>query len=179
MPNPEIALRFDEIYDSTNKAVLAFITAKCGQTTDICDIYQDTYMELYQVLIRRGVDYVTNERALVLRIAKRKVARYYSLLERLKIFVSINFITVNEDEVDISDFEPDAFLTEDFSIKHDTLDSITQFIQSKPEDVQKVFYLKYNADLSIAEIAQALGTSESGIKNKLYRTLKEIRNILN
>ena len=54
MSNPNIASRFDDIYDSTNQAVLAFITAKCKNTADISDIFQDTYMELYQVLIKRG-----------------------------------------------------------------------------------------------------------------------------
>ena len=67
MLNPNIASRFDEIYNSTNKAVLAFITAKCGRTADIGDIFQETYMELYQILIKRGVEYVTNDKALVLR----------------------------------------------------------------------------------------------------------------
>ena len=178
MSNPNIASRFDEIYDSTNKAVLAYITAKCGHTADIGDIYQDTYMELYQVLNRRGADYVTNAKALTLRIAKRKIARYYSLLERLRIFVSMN--TANEDgeEIPLSDFEAGAFVTEDFAVKQADLETARQFIQSKPEDMQKVFYLMYDVDLSILEIAQTLSMSESSVKNKLYRTLKELRNLL-
>ena len=178
MSNPDIASRFDEIYNSTNKAALVFITAKCGRTADINDIYQDTYMELYQVLSKRGADYVTNDRALVLRIAKRKIARYYSLAERLRVFVSMNTSNKDGEDVPLSDSEADAFLTEDFAVKQAILDSARQFIQAKPEDVQKVFYLMYDLDLSISEIAQALSMSESGVKNKLYRTLKELRNIL-
>jgi len=178
MSNPNATSRFGDIYNSTNKTVLAFITAKCGRTADISDIFQDTYMELYKILDERGVDYVTNEKALVLRIAKRKVARYYSLLERLRIFVSMSTTNEDGDEVDLSDLEADAFLTEDFSVNHILLESVRQFIESKPEDVQKVFYLKYDVDLSISEIAQALSISESSVKNKLYRTLKELRNLL-
>jgi len=178
MSNPNVASRFDEIYDSTSKPVLALITAKCGNTADIRDIYQETYMELYQVLSKRGVDYVTNDKALVLRIAKRKVARYYSLVERLRNFISASITTDNYDEADLFDIESDAFLTEDFTIKQDILEVAKQHIQSKPEDVQKVFYLMYDVDLSIAEIAQVLGISESNVKNKLYRTLKEIRDIV-
>ena len=178
MLNPNAASRFGEIYDSTNKAVLALITAKCGRTADISDIFQDTYMELYKLLNERGVEYVTNEKALVLRIAKRKIARYYSLLERLRLFVSIS--TTNEDgeEVDLSELEADSFLTDDFSINHALLDTIRQFIKSKPEDVRKVFYLMYDVDLTIPEIAQTLSISESSVKNKLYRTLKELKNLL-
>ena len=188
MSNPNIASRFDEVYNSTNKAVLALITAKCGRTSDINDIYQDTYMELYQLLLKRGADYVTNERALVLRIAKRKIARYYSLKERLRLFVSMTATDEDGREVDLLDFEAeafsansfltDSFLTEDFTEKQALLDTARQLIQSKPEAVQKVFYLMYDVGLSIPEIAAALSMSESNVKNKLYRTLKELRGML-
>jgi DNA-directed RNA polymerase specialized sigma24 family protein len=36
------------------------------------------------------------------------------------------------------------------------LDSAGQFLTTKPEDVQKIFYLMYDVGLSISEIAQAL-----------------------
>ena len=157
MSNPNVASRFDDIYDSTNKSVLAFITAKCGNTADISDIYQETYMELYRVLCKRGVDYVTNDKALVMRIAKRKVARYYSLMERLRNSISTSISVDNGDEADLFDIESDAFLTEDFTIKQDILEVAKQHIQSKPEDVQRAFYLMYDVHLSIAEIAQLLG----------------------
>jgi len=178
MSNPNIASRFDEIYDSTNKAVLTLITAKCGYTADICDIFQETYMELYQVLSKRGVDYVTNEKALVLKIAKRKIARYYSLLERLRFFISLNTLSCIGDEVELSDVDASSFMTEDFSVNQTTLETARQYIQSKSEDVQKIFYLMYDVDLSIKEISQALNMTESNVKNKLYRTLKDLRNIL-
>ena len=108
MSNPNTVSRFDEIYDSTSKAVLAFITAKCGRTADINDIFQNTYLELYQVLRKRGADYVTNGNAFILRIAKRKIARHYSLLKRLRFFISMT--TTNEDgeEAEHSDLEADA-----------------------------------------------------------------------
>ena len=176
MSDQNAALRFDEIYDSTSKAVLAFITAKCRCTADINDIFQDTYMELYSTLIRRGANYVTHEKALVLRIAKRKIAKHYSLLERLKIFVST--ISVTDDKTDMLHFEAESFSIEDFTCNHAVLESAWQYIKSKPEDVRKVFYLMYDVGLTIPEIAQALSMSESNVKNKLYRTLKELRSLL-
>ena len=178
MSNPNIASRFDEIYNSTHKAVLSYITAKCKNTADISDIFQETYMELYQVLIKRGAGYITNEKAFVLRIAKQRIARYYSLLERLRIFVSMRATNEDGEEVDLSDLEADAFLTEDFSVNHALIETARQFIGAKPEDVQKVFYLMYDVGLSIPEIAQTLSLSESSVKNKLYRTLNELRNLL-
>jgi len=175
-PNP--ISRFNEIYDSTNKATLAFVTAKCGRTDDINDIFQETYMELYKTLVKRGVGYVTNEKALVMRIAKRKVARYYSLSQRLKMFVSMTAANSDGDESDISELGTEAFLTEDFADNYALLETAAQFIASKPEDIQKVFYLTYDIGMSIAEVAQAMSIGESNVKNKLYRTLKELRGLL-
>lgn len=178
MSNPNVASRFDEIYNSTNNTVLAFITTKCGRTADINDIFQDTYMELYKVLNKRGVDYVTNEKALVLRIAKRKIAKHYSLLERLRMFISLYATNEDEEEIDLSDFEIDAFLVEDFAVNQIMLETIKQYIKQKPKDVRKVFYLFYDVGLSIPEIARELALNESNVKNKLYRTLKGLRNLL-
>ena len=178
MSTQRIASRFDEIYDSTHKAVLAFITAKCGRTADISDIFQETYMELYSLLINRGAKYVTHEKALVLKIAKRKLFRHYSMSERLKIFVPMTSTDENGIEVDLADFEADSFLTEDFAVNADLLDSAREFLNSKPEDVQKVFHLTYDVGLTIYEVAQTMSMSESNVKNKLYRTLKELRSLL-
>ncbi|MCL2198364.1 MAG: sigma-70 family RNA polymerase sigma factor [Defluviitaleaceae bacterium] len=171
----EAALRFDEIYDCTNKAVLTFITAKCGRTADICDIFQETYTELYSLLLRRGAGYVTHENALVMRIAKRKIAKHYSFLERLKMFVTP--LPTHGENDDLEEIE-DNFSTEDFAVNQVLLENAWQFLKSKPEDTRKIFYLTYELGLSIPEIAQLLSMSESSVKNKLYRTIKELRKLL-
>ena len=176
--NSDVASRFDEIYSFTYKSVLAFITAKCKNTADISDILQDTYMELYQVLIKRGVNYITNESAFVLRIARQKIPRYYSLLEKLKNFVPMTSVNGEGEQTDFCDFEADTFLTEDFCVNHALIEIVRAFIETKPEEVQKIFNLMYDIELTIPEIAHALSLSESNVKSKLYRTLKEIRNIL-
>ena len=178
MVDPSIALRFNEIYDSTNKAVLAFITAKCCNTYDIQDIMQDTYVELYKLIVKRGVDYIKNDKAIMLRIAKQKLYRYYSLMDRLRMFVPMTKTNEEGEEIDLPDIEADAFLTEDFITNQIMLDNVRHFIQGKPQDVKKVFYLFYDVEQSIPEIAKALSMSESNVKHKLYRTLKELRNLL-
>ena len=176
MPGPTIPSRFEEIYDATHRAALALITAKCARTADIGDIFQETYMELYQVLQKRGTGYITNSKAFVLRLARQKLARYYSLQDRLRMFVSVNALCEDEDAVDLSDL--DAFLTEDFAIDQVMLAEVRELIHTRPEAVQKVFYLFYHMGLTIPEVAAAMAISESNVKNKLYRTLKELRKLL-
>ena len=184
MSNPNIASRFDDIYNSTQKAVLSFITAKCKNTADISDIFQDTYMELYQVLIKRGVEYITNDKAFILRIAKRKISRYYSLSERLKMFVSMNAINEDNenDEFELSNADIESFITEnsteDYVVNKIIIENLWQIIQKKPPEVKKIFYLFYDAELTIPEIAQMLSLNESNVKSKIYRIVKELQNLL-
>lgn len=178
MADTDAVSRFEELYNSTERAVLAYITAKCGRTADIADIFQDTYLELFQVLQKRGADYVENPKAFVLRLAKQKIARHYSLLSRLRSTVSLTAAGENGEEVDLTDLQADAFLTEDFTVSQALLETARQLILQKPEDVKKVFYLYYGLGLTIPEIARELDMGESGVKNKLYRTLKELRTLL-
>jgi len=178
MPHQTFAMRFDEIYDATCKDVLAFITARCGRTADINDIFQETYMELYTLLEKRGVQYVTHEKALVMRIAKQKIAKHYTWLERCKMFVSLTPTNQDDEETAPEDFVADGFCLEDFVVNDMMLDAAWSHIKSKPEIVRKVFYLMYTVGLTIPEIASLLSISESNVKNKLYRTLKALRNLL-
>ena len=180
MLESDITSQFNAIYDSTHKPVLAFITARCANTSEISDIFQETYMELYQLMSKRGAEYVTDGKALVFRIAKQKIARYYSLFKRLQMFVSMTAKDRDNDneEAEFSDSEADIFLTEESVINQIMLDNIKHFIKTKPEDVKKVFYLFYDMDMSIPEIAKELSLSESNVKNKLYRTIKELQKLL-
>jgi len=178
MAGPIITSRFNEIYNATYKAVLSYVTAKCGNTADIQDIMQETYVEIYQILTKRGVDYIKNEKALCLRIAKQKLSRHYTLLERLKMFVPILATNNDDDDVERVDFEDESFVVEDFAINQILQQEARHLITSKPLVVKKVFYLFYDVGHTIPEIAQILSMSESNVKHKLYRTLKELRELL-
>jgi RNA polymerase sigma-70 factor (ECF subfamily) len=178
MVDPVVTSRFNEIYDSAYKPVVSFITARCRGTADIGDITQETFMELYRILSKRGADYPQNGKAMALKIARQKLARHYSLMERLRNIVPLIVENEDDDEMLLSDMEADAFLVEDFAVDRMTLESARQLLKQKPEDVKKIFYLFYDVDLTIAEIAKELSISESNVKHKLYRTLKEFRDLL-
>ena len=178
MQSSDVASRFEEIYHTTNKAVLTYITVKCGRVADISDLFQDTYLELYQILLKNGPEYVTNEKALALKIAKRKISKYYSLKEKMKNFISAAVVQDDGSEVDLTEYEADPFLLEEYVVNQVLLDSIRQLIQNKPEDIKKIFYLYYDVGLKISEIANELSISESSVKNKLYRTIKDLRTIV-
>ena len=62
-------------------------------------------------------------------------------------------------------------ITEDRAV----IDWTERYLAAKDDEVRRIFHLYYRFDMTIAEIAHMLGRSESYIKNKLDRTLKEIR----
>jgi len=175
-----IASYFDEIYNDTYKVVLALITAKCA-TDDIKDIFQETYLALYRTLAERGATYMKEPQAFVCRIARNKIANHYTWRQRLKMHIAEKAWDENSTADDSSGFdahEAEAFMTEDFANRFVQMDTLRQWLAAKPERVQKVFYLVYEAGLTIAETANALRQSESNVKNMLYRTLKELRQLL-
>ena len=181
MYGADITSRFNEIYDSTNKFILAFITAKCGNVSDAGDIFQDTYMELYKRLDKKGADYVMDGKAFVFKIAKQKIARNYSLIQRLRMFVPVGIASEDNDyeTVELSDMDVNSFLMEDYAVDQIMLDKIRQLIKQKSPDTEKIFCFFYDMGLTIPEIAQAMSLSKSNVKNRIYRTINELKNLLN
>lgn len=59
------------------------------------------------------------------------------------------------------------------------MEEIHLHLKRKSADVRKIFYLYYSLELTISEIAVELEMTESNVKNKLYRTLAELRNRFN
>lgn len=167
---------FNKIYDSTSQKALAFITAKCGNNEDIGDILQETYMELYSVLLEKGCDFIDNDEAFVINIAKRKIYKHYSSLEKKKDDLSLSVFTNDNGEVNL-DITPDEFDIEESVCTSELIEEISNTIKTKSKEIQKIFYLRFSLDLPINEIAELMETSESNIKNKLYRTIKELRKI--
>jgi RNA polymerase sigma-70 factor (ECF subfamily) len=178
MSDQTVTERFNEVYNATYKAVMAYIAGKCGNTADMGDIAQEVYIEVYEMLCKRGVGYPRSDKAVVMKIAQQKIARHYSRMDRLRMLVPLRGENEDGDDDALTPQEVDAFMTEDYVIDQMMHDSARQIIRQKPEDVKKVFYLFYDLGLTIAETAQALGVSESNVKNKLYRTLKELRSLL-
>lgn len=157
--------------------ISVFITAKCNNTSDICDIFQDTYMELYKVISNRGLDYIKNNDAFVIKIAKQKLYRYYSLFDKLKSIIPMLAKNVNGEEVNLVDLEMIDFVIEEKNVEDTLIEEVNDFISKKSREIQKIFYLFYYLDMTIPEIAKLLSTNESNVKNKLYRTLKELRKL--
>lgn len=165
---------FQELYDATHEKVLAYIIVKCGNTEDIADIFQETYMEIVSVIRKRGTAYMKNPDAFVMQIAKRKVYQHYKLLERLH--DTIEKYRVEENDSESSPVEMVSL--EETIMTRITVDMAIEYLEQKDELTRKIFYLYYYMEQTIREISELFLIKESTVKNKLYRTLKELREYL-
>lgn len=84
MAGQAIEALFNQMYDETNQKILIYITSKCGAPSDIQDVFQETYAELFSILKKRGNGYIQNAEAFAMQIAKQKVYRHHTLLQKLK-----------------------------------------------------------------------------------------------
>lgn len=162
---------FNQIYDANYNSVIKFVITKVRNLDDVQDIVQDVFVELYQILGRKGADYIINPEALLIKIAKTKLYRHYSLMDRMMNRLSIRKEEEIPEDFIITDREIDSKLDNRFVIE-----DIWKIIKSKSIDIQKVFYLYYYLDMPIREISKLMKMGESNIKHKIYRTLEEIRN---
>lgn len=161
---------FHVIYNDTYDKVLTYILAKCGKTADIQDILQETYTELYKTLLQKETGYIRYPEAFMLRLAKSKVYQYYSEKERQAACIY----------VDNTEFEVDEAVTDNVAWEDNLIDKLTagevmEYIAGKDELTREIFYQHFFQDKTLKEIADAYGVKESTVKNRLYRTLKELK----
>ena len=165
-------LLFEDIYRRNQTAVLRFITAKCLSISDIDDIYQDTFLNVYRSLCNMQKP-IENEEAWVISIAKKSLSRYYGVIAKLKGRINESLSRL-----------PDKMLLEDIPAEVDVemlvadrslCEEIFDTVSSMPADVQRIVYMYYILDMSAAEIARALELRESTVKSRLYRALDRIR----
>ncbi len=179
MGSQELESTFDQIYNQTYKKILYYVTARCGNPSDISDILQEVYAELYRVLVRRGTSYIHMPEAFVMQLAKSKVYRYYSISEKIKTILPFSTMDWKRGEdvakvIDAADGEPEL---DDIVADRILLKQIADFIKTKPDDVQRIFYLYYVLEQSSAQIALDLHLNESTVKSKIHRTVREVRTL--
>lgn len=174
MIDPNITTFFNEIYDSTYKAILIYLTGKCQNLSDVNDICQDVYFEFYKILSAKGVSYIRNPGGLLRRLARRKIHQFYNAKEQPG---EIKIVSIEEPagEAVIAEQQPSSMEKTDTSEEEILVEEIYQYLKKKPDDIQKIFYLYFELEQTTARIAKTLSMKESTVKSKLYRTREELR----
>ncbi|MFR8233946.1 MAG: RNA polymerase sigma factor [Clostridia bacterium] len=164
--------KFEKIYNDTYNRTLKYIVVKCNNIEDVNDIMQDTYLELLNKIKRNKLEKVENIENYILGIASNIIKRHYTKKKKE------NIISYDDEENSVELLISDDFDLEENIITKENVDKIWSYIKGKELIIIKIFYLYYGLGLKISEIAQELEIGESNIKNKIYRTLKELKKYL-
>lgn len=163
---------FKNIYDKTYESLVKFVISRCSNIEDVNDIIQETYTEVYKVLSEEKN--IKDINKYIYGIAKNKIRRHFNLINKFK---TISLFREDED-INYLDIIPSDIDIEKIIIDKGNIDFIWEFLRKKKVIISKVFYLYYSLDLSIKEISNELGISESSVKNYLYRTLCELQEVM-
>ena len=163
---------FEEIYNETKENTYRFIAAKCYNIDDIDDIYQSTYISVYDALLKRE-GRIENKEAFVILIAKRELFKYYGLITKLKACFKA---PLSREDEDIKE-DADTFCLEDSVVNKALLEEINALIEKKDITTQKIFFLYYYKGYTLSEIADMLGIGQSNVKRRLYSVLSQIRRL--
>ncbi len=161
---------FETIYNRTKENTYRFITAKCYNIDDIDDIYQNTYISVYDALCKKDSE-PENYEAFVILIAKRELFRYYGLIKKL----TAHFKSAPQPE-EIKE-DADAFDLEDSVVNKELLEKVNEHLSRMDLTTQKIFFMYYYKGYTLSEISELLETGESSVKRKLYGALGRLRRI--
>lgn len=163
---------FEKIYKETYNNVLRFAVIKCRNFDDINDIIQDTYLELLKLLKKKKMLEVDNIESYIIGISNNVLKRYYHKKKK------DNIVYYYQDDQNLTKDIEDTFDLEAKIINKNNVAEVWKYLKQKDLITTKVFYLYLAVGLKISEISKELGIGESNIKNRIYRTLREIKKYL-
>lgn len=166
---PELNKMVTDIYTTTYNDVLKYVVSKCHSADDIPDLIQNTYLNLYNRLKKQGE--IKEPKKYLIKIAKNEVYKLYGFLSFTKSCIPV-FSQV--DEEDFSNIEAEIYTDE---INYDPLlcKELWEYLKSHDLLTFKIFVLYFSHDLKISDIAKTLKVNESTVKNRLYRTIRQMR----
>ena len=163
---------FKRVYGETKRDLWAYLRARTPSPQDAEDLLQETYLSFVRSLKSRGAEGIENPSALLTDIANKRLADFYKKRGKLS--------TVS---LDASAGEDAAFgenLSSDLGVEPEVLaaeavEEVRRRLSQKDETTRKIFDLYFLADQPLERVAELLGVKVSFVKNRLYRTLGELR----
>jgi len=173
MIDQETLKTFDELYYESYNEVLKYVICNCSNIEDTKDIVQNVYLEVIKK-IKKGTQ-IEITKQYIMGITKNKVKDYYRFNYKHKLLSLFS----NKEDIDLLDQVPSDYDLQDNFIKEADLKLVWEYLKKKKAIISKIFYLYYYENYEIKKIAKILDISESNVKNNLYRTLKELKVLLN
>ena len=163
---------FNTVYDQTINSLTRFVISKCGSILDAEDILQNIYARFFQRIVKKGYGDIENPEAFLISIAKFECKNYYAGQKKRNVTESFSDYTEEQMVLVEAEISRTQKNLEDVLCDELLAREIFEDIAEADELTGKIFYLYFVCDLKLAEIAEELGMTLSGVKNKLYRTIE-------
>ena len=160
-------------YNDTYDHIYRYVICRCRNINDANDLIQNIYLNYYKRLKSKGP--VEDPKTYLTKIARNELNKHYGVLNIIKNHIPV--FSIGNDE-DFSKFEVD--LHKEINVDDTILcTEIWNYLKKHDVLILKIFTLYFVNDLKIKDISKTLNISESTVKNKLYRTMKQINKIFN
>lgn len=160
------------LYEQTYSNVYYTIRSMIKDGQDVLDILQDTYIKVFTHLNQLE----GNERFLPwVRQIAANTARDFLKKKRPMLFTDLNYGDEQDTPVEEQFIDERSGYIPDVVIEQaETKRLIQEMIDSLPEDQRAVIGMYYYHEMSVKDIAVALGVSESAVKSRLMYGRKKI-----
>lgn len=157
--------KLKDIYDETYDEALKYVISKCRNIEYVQDIIQNSYVNFYKAMDKVEIK---NYRKYLFKIIKNEIFKTYGVMGILK--NNIPLFSLNEE----TNIESEENIDIDSKV---LCDDIYDYLKEKDMLTFKIFILYFKFDMKIIDISKKLRISESNVKNRLYRTIKELKSI--
>ena len=168
----DLEREFNSIYESTYSNIYKYVLSKVRNAGDIDDIVQIIYISLYKRLKKSGE--IKEPLKYLVKSAKHEIYKNYRLADRLAGNIPVFSQRESEDE-NFDNLELELLSEEKGEINGLILDEVWKFLKNGDVLTYKIFILYFEHEEKLSDIAKILKVKESTVKNRLFRTLKKIR----
>lgn len=150
---------FLEIYNRYNRAIYSYIAKLLGNQNDTYDIFQDVFCKFIETTNKKIK--IDNIRSFLLTIARNSC---------------FNFLKKHR-EIYIEDLAEIIYEDKKYE-NNELLQILRKAIDTLDAPSRDICILRYYEDLSYQEISEITGESINNIKNKIWRSKENLKNIL-
>jgi RNA polymerase sigma-70 factor (ECF subfamily) len=162
---------FRQIYHNYIEKINLFVGYRLGDPEDVEDVLQEVFTDVWDYLSESDKE-VDSLQALIYRIAKTKIAKFYQQRNLQKEISPEDKVELEQVEYQV---EAKEDVASDLYIKM-TIEKVKAVIDRMGhEEYQEILELKYIDQLKNKEIAQVMGKSEGSVRVSLHRAIKRLK----
>ena len=161
---------FDRVYEKTYRPLLKYAIVHLSDPTDAEDALQNVYVNFYRRMERYGHLDILSPEAFLRKMLKREIIEHYQEREQKRLHL---FDLTDEERL------PETESFEDVVIDRALAEQVFSLAKQLPKELYRTFVLYYGYELSVSEIAAALGVGTEAVKSRLFRARNRLKTLWN